>query len=115
MHLQSVVLLLPAGDMVEGGQAMQVVDPDLSEYFPASHTTHLTFPETDAYLPASHPWHGPPAGPVKPALHVQASCFTLWGGASLPSGHWLQTVAPSALLYDPREQERQLLEPLEGL
>jgi hypothetical protein len=69
-------------------------------------------------LPASHAVHGPPLGPVKPALQIQAA---LPAGASefsghdeqvlsavaavtienLPLTHWMHVSGPGLILYLP--------------
>ena len=48
-------------------------------------------------LPASHAVHGPPLGPVKPALQIQAA---LPAGASEFSGHDEQVLSAVAALAD---------------
>ena len=41
-------------------------------YVPAAHDVQLVFPITFLYLPGKHKEHGPPFGPVAPALHTHA-------------------------------------------
>ena len=49
----------------------------LVEYVPGKQSVHAALPLLVLYFPATQPVHGPPFGPVKPALHVQAASAEL--------------------------------------
>jgi len=53
-------------------QTAAAVAPTVTEYFPASHSVHDSFPVNALYFPATHSEHASPSGPVDPALHVHA-------------------------------------------
>lgn len=44
--------------------------PTVAEYFPATQLSQAALPDAALYLPAAHRVHGPPSGPVAPALHL---------------------------------------------
>mgnify|MGYP007083791800 CR=1 FL=1 len=46
--------------------------PTVGEYCPATQLLHAADPNTILYFPATHEVHGPPSGPVEPALQVQS-------------------------------------------
>ena len=48
-------------------QSCPVTDPTVVEK--CSQSTHAVDPASDLYLPATHSEHGPPSGPVDPAIH----------------------------------------------
>lgn len=52
---------------------------------PAGHFLQAPAPGTVLYLPAGHVSHGPPSGPVKPALQVQAEAAALLAGELDPA------------------------------
>ena len=54
--------------------------PVAAEYVPAPQSVHASDPVDTLYFPASHAVHGPPTGPVDPALQVQ------FVKAELPAG-----------------------------
>ena len=43
-----------------------------SEYVDLGQGVHVWLPVSSLYFPGTHKAHGPPAGPVKPALHTQS-------------------------------------------
>ena len=60
----------PAGDVESPGHAVQDPPPDAS-----------------LYVPASHAVHGPPLGPVYPAMHSQSPLASLPAGDVELAGH----------------------------
>ena len=92
MHVQSVVSLLPAGDValeeqfvhsvwstdeyVFSEHCVHVTD-DSAEIFPGLHSKQSNDPFTALYFPSSHISHGPPSGPVNPATHAQSVMLLL--------------------------------------
>ena len=73
---QSDNVLLPATEVKPAAHAVQVEAP-LSVYVFVGHTLHAAEPETLLAVPAAHVTHGPPFGPVYPALHEQSLTFVL--------------------------------------
>jgi hypothetical protein len=67
---QSENTVLPFGDVNPTGHDVQDVAP-LSEYVFSGHVTHVAVPDAFLNFPASHAGHGPPFGPVYPALQMQ--------------------------------------------
>ena len=67
---QSNTCVLPAGDWNPGRHVVHTEAP-LAEYVFAAHTSHAAVPDAFLNLPASHAGHGPPFGPVYPALQEQ--------------------------------------------
>jgi len=55
--------------------------PTVREYFPATQLLHAADPNAILYFPATHKAHGPPSGPVDPALQVQSDDLLLASGA----------------------------------
>ena len=55
---------------------------------------HADDPCDVLYLPALQPWHGPPSGPVKPALHRHADA------EPLPAAEFELATHPKQLLAD---------------
>lgn len=51
------------------------------------------------YVPARHAVQGPPFGPVKPRLHVQAAIAMLAAGELEAVGHAAQVAFPVWFLY----------------
>jgi hypothetical protein len=49
----------------------------VAEYLPIGQLLHVNVPVDALYFPATHAVHGPPSGPVKPRLQVQAVRATL--------------------------------------
>jgi len=67
---QSENTVLPFGDVNPTGHDVQDVAP-LREYVFSGHVTHVAVPVASLNFPASHAGHGPPFGPVYPALQMQ--------------------------------------------
>jgi hypothetical protein len=90
----------------------------LVEYVPAPQSVHAALPLVVLYFPATQAVHGPPSGPVKPALHgivTQAVTDELPVGEVLPAGQFVQTVAltpPVTLEYVPAKQLVQIVAPV---
>ena len=69
---------------------MHVLSPvaaTTAEYVPPAHSTHTPDPFTALCLPAPQASHGPPSGPVYPALHRHICLLVLWAGDMVFSGH----------------------------
>ena len=76
-------------------------------YVPAAHDVQLVFPITFLYLPGTHKEHGPPFGPVAPALQVHAVTTELPKTELELSAHATQTsdaFAPTIPEYVPALQ-----------
>jgi hypothetical protein len=61
----------------------------------AAQSVHAAEPAVSLYLPTAQAWHGPPFGPVWPALHAQAAAEALAAGLLLEAGHGAQASALS--------------------
>ena len=61
-------------------------------------------PEELLYVPAVQLVHGPPSGPLAPALHVHALLLVLPEGEVDSEGQLEQEAEPEALLYLPAVQ-----------
>jgi hypothetical protein len=64
-------------------------------------SVHAVVPLIVLYLPATHPVHGPPLGPVKPGLQVQAVTAWLASGEVEPAGQSVHAAEPVVDLYLP--------------
>ena len=53
---------------------------DTAEYVPAAQSTHAADPVAVLYFPVAQKVHGPPSGPVHPALQVHAVKLLLPAG-----------------------------------
>ena len=88
------------GELAEfAGQFTQVfalVAPTSAEYVPALHNAQAPLPVATLYLPASQSEHGPPFGPVLPALHMHAVWAVLAVGASEFAGHCVHVALDAA-------------------
>jgi len=74
LQTHAVIAVLPTGERELGGQR-----------------SHAMFPVTDLYEPAKHCTHGPPFGPLDPALQIQAAIVVLPArGVKEFGGHTLQ-------------------------
>ena len=82
--MQSEDEVLPSGEMESLGQLEQEAEP-----------------EALLYVPAVQLVHGPPSGPLEPALHLHALLLALPEGELALSGHEVQTVAPDWSVYVP--------------
>ena len=76
--------------------------PTIMEYVPAAQSVHASLPVVILYFPEAHGEHTPPAGPVDPALHVQAVSAELALGEVEFDRHARQVaavVAPAVVEY----------------
>jgi hypothetical protein len=89
LQVQLVKAALPEGELEFDGQTKHVEiaeDPTAVEYVPAAQSEQVAVPVNALYCPATHAAHGPPFGPVKPALQRQSvlvvlDCFDRdWSG-----------------------------------
>ena len=83
LHRQSEAASDPAGEFefkIHCKHVLSDVCQFDGEYFPAPQSMHAASPVSALNLPATHPTHGPPLGPVNPALQAQSE------DESLPSG-----------------------------
>ncbi len=79
---------------------------------------HATLPLAILYVPATHAAHGPPFGPVYPALQMQAVTAVPWPGELEFAGHVKQFVtaeAPVEAEYVPGAQLVHVALPLVSL
>jgi hypothetical protein len=70
------------------------------EYVPAAQSVHAALPIAVLYFPGTHATHGPPSGPVNPALQptdTHALMFELPTADVVPTGHETQPVAAHAV------------------
>ena len=83
LHVQAPIALPPDPDELLDGQLVHTPDPvapGVVEYVPAPQSVHTAVPVEPLYLPAKHDVHGPPFGPVAPALQVQLAKVLLPAG-----------------------------------
>ena len=85
--VQSVAASLAAGELDPEGQSL-----------------HDPAPVDDLYLPTEHAKHGPPSGPVKPALHRQSDTASLAAGELELAGHVVQMHGSLLERYLPASQ-----------
>jgi hypothetical protein len=97
---QFVHALAPVSEYPPAEQFMQtlaLLAPETPEYLPVPQSVHVALPLVVLYFPATQPVHGPPSGPVKPALQIcgiQALTSELPLGEVLPAGHVAQFPSP---------------------
>ena len=89
--------------MKPAGHAVHCKDP-LTAYVCGGHVTHAAGPVTFLTLPASHKTHGPPSGPVLPALHTQLLRFMLPADEFELAGHTVHAARLVVSLYVPIAQ-----------
>ena len=117
LHVQAPIALLPDPDELLAGQLVHTPDPvapGVVEYVPAPQSVHVAVPVEPLYLPAKHDAHGPPFGPVAPALQVQLAKVPLPAGELEFVGHALQVAlaeAPTAVEYVPAPQSEHTVDP----
>jgi hypothetical protein len=95
--------------------AEQVVAPTAVEYVPASQSEQVAFPVNVLYLPISHAAHGPPFGPVDPALQVQLVKAELPAGELERDGQepqYSDPIAPTAVPRYPALQSVHAADPV---
>jgi hypothetical protein len=93
----------PAADNVPAGHDTHATDefaPLTTEYVPAVQLIHTALPALVLYFPATQATHGPPSGPVDPALQpadTQELILELPAADVVPTGHATQPVAAHAV------------------
>ncbi len=90
----------------------------MGEVLPRKHALHASLPTELFHVPTGHAVHGPPLGPVKPILHVQAASAGLAVGEMELAGQARQvvsTVAPTVVEYVPAPQSVHTALPLSVL
>ena len=93
LQVQAMRVKLAIGELELVGHVRQVVAtvaPTVVEYVPAPQSVQTALPVAILYFPATHAVHGPPLGPVYPALQaglIQAALDVLAIGEVVPAGH----------------------------
>jgi hypothetical protein len=104
LHAQLAAAVLPSEEFEFAGHARHAaadVAAVVGEYVPAAQSVHAALPVAVLYLPATQAVHGPPSGPVYPALQprlIQAALDELAIGEVKPVGHAMHAPEPVALL-----------------
>ena len=120
-HVQSADVLLPERDVLPGKQSMHVlavVAAVVFEYLAGSQSVHSADPDAALCLPAAHPTHGPPSGPLKPALHRHAAAVALADAEYELAGHPTHALADVAFVvakYLPLAQLVHAADPVDAL
>ena len=99
LHIQELAEPDPEKLSEFAGQRTQVcslVAPTSAEYVPALHNAQAPLPVATLYLPASQSEHGPPFGPVLPALQVHTVMAVPAVGASEFAGHFVHVALDAA-------------------
>jgi hypothetical protein len=94
---------LSAFDVKPAGHAVHCNDP-LAAYVFGAHVVHAAEPVTFLTLPAAQKTHGPPFGPVLPALHTQLLRFMLPTDEFELTGHTVHDAVFALSLYVPIPQ-----------
>jgi hypothetical protein len=82
------------------GHVVHCNDP-LTAYMFGGHVVHAVGPVTFLTLPAAQKTHGPPFGPVLPALHTQLLRFILPIDEFELTGQLVHATVPEEFLYVP--------------
>jgi hypothetical protein len=99
LHVQLLAVELALGELELAGHARHVVAfvaPAAVEYVPAAQSVHAALPIAVLYFPGTQAAHGPPSGPVNPALQptdTHAVILALPIADVVPTGHATQPVA----------------------
>ena len=99
LHVLLLADELAFGELELAGHARHVVAfvaPVAVEYVPVKQSVHAALPALVLYFPATQAAHGPPSGPVDPALQpadTHALTFALPTADVVPTGHATQPVA----------------------
>jgi hypothetical protein len=99
LHVQLLADELALGELELAGHARHVVAfvaPVAVEYVPAAQSVHAALPIAVLYFPDTQAAHGPPSGPVNPALQpadTHAVTLELPTAELVPAGHATQPVA----------------------
>jgi hypothetical protein len=121
LQMQLDKVELATGELEFVGQVLHVVlvvAPDAIEYVPAPQSEHVAAPVDVLYFPATHRLHGPPSGPVDPALQVQLAKVPLPASELEFDGqvvHVVLVVAPDAVEYLPAPQSKHTVDPANAL
>ena len=81
-------------------------------------SVHSPDPDAALCLPAAHPTHGPPSGPLKPALHRHAAAVALADAEYELAGHPTHALADVAFVvakYLPLAQLVHAADPVDAL
>jgi hypothetical protein len=103
LHVQLLAVELALGELELAGHATHAVAFVafvIVEYVPAAQSVHAVLPITVLYFPGTQATHGPPSGPVNPALQpadTHALMFELPTADVVPTGHATQPVAAHAV------------------
>ena len=89
-----------ASDVKFAGHVLHCKDP-LTAYVFGGHVTHAAVPVTFLTLPAAQKTHGPPFGPVLPALQIQLLRFMLPADEFEFAGQLVHAALPFEALYVP--------------
>ena len=84
-HTHAATAVLPTGELLSCGQAVQFAEPGSALYVPATHSAQS----------------GTPSGPVEPALHMHLVESILPNGELLPLGQAEHSAGPGSALYVP--------------
>ena len=93
----------PAEDSIPTGHDVHATAFSLEKVL-AGHVLHAAVPGASLNLPAAQKTHGPPFGPVLPALHMQLLRFMLPDDEFELSGQLVQFALPEEFLYVPDGQ-----------
>ena len=97
---------------------LAVVAAVVFEYLAGSQFVHSADPDAALCLPAAHPSHGPPSGPLKPALHRHAAAVALADAEYELAGHPTHALADVAFVvakYLPLAQLVHAADPVDAL
>ena len=85
----------------QGWMQVSHADQGRTGLLPAGQAMHSAEPVWLLYLPAVQLVHGPPSGPLEPALHVHALLLALPEGEVERDGQLEQVSEPVLILYVP--------------
>ena len=97
LQLQTLDVLLPAGESESAIHARHADAPASAEYVPSLHSLQSVEPLSLLYLPAPHAVHAPPSCPHQPALQAQLLKAVLCAPELDSAGQLLQLASPAAL------------------
>ena len=111
--MQAATAELASGELELAGHAPQVataVAPAVTEYLSAAQLVQTVLPAVLLYFPASHTAHGPPVGPVYPALQsAHAALDVLPTGEMRPEEQLVHCADPVVVLYVSAAQGEHVL------
>ncbi len=91
---------VPGEDSIPTGHDVHATAFSLEKVL-AGHVLHAAVPGASLNLPAAQKTHGPPFGPVLPALHTQLLRFMLPADEFELTGQLVQFALPEEFLYVP--------------